>query len=67
MKTITPCLWLDREAEQAAAFYLSVFPDSRITAVTRYPDDPESLPGESPGRGFEIVIGKYWLARLVWC
>lgn len=33
---ITPCLWFDGRAEEAAAFYASVFPDSEITRVTRY-------------------------------
>jgi predicted 3-demethylubiquinone-9 3-methyltransferase (glyoxalase superfamily) len=35
-RRIAPCLWFDDQAEQAAAFYTSVFPDSRITAVSRY-------------------------------
>ncbi len=35
---ITPCLWFDRQAEEAAAFYTSVFPDSRVTSVTPGPD-----------------------------
>ena len=33
---ITPCLWLDTEAEEAAAFYLSVFKTGRILHVARY-------------------------------
>src|SRR6187551_2069800 len=36
MKTITPCLWFDRQGEEAAAFYTSVFPNSKVTKVTRY-------------------------------
>ena len=36
MDRITTCLWLDTEGEQAARFYTSVFPNSRITKVTRY-------------------------------
>jgi len=35
---IVPNLWFDTEAEQAAAFYTSVFPYSRIVAVSRYTD-----------------------------
>jgi predicted 3-demethylubiquinone-9 3-methyltransferase (glyoxalase superfamily) len=35
---ITPTLWFDTEAEDAARFYTSVFPSSRIIRVTRYPD-----------------------------
>ena len=34
---ITPCLWFDGKAEEAAAFYTSVFPDSAITNVTPGP------------------------------
>ena len=33
---ITPNLWFDTQAEEAAAFYLSVFPNSRILTVTHY-------------------------------
>ena len=33
---ITPNLWFDTEAEEAAQFYVSVFPNSEITAVTHY-------------------------------
>ena len=36
MPTITPCLWFDNQAEEAAEFYTSIFPNSRINAVTRY-------------------------------
>ncbi len=35
---ITPNLWFDTEAEEAASFYVSVFPNSRIVGVTRYTD-----------------------------
>ena len=37
-KTITPCLWFDTQAEEAAKFYCSVFKNSKITHVARYPD-----------------------------
>jgi predicted 3-demethylubiquinone-9 3-methyltransferase (glyoxalase superfamily) len=33
---ITPSLWFDTEAEEAASFYVSVFPSSRIVNVARY-------------------------------
>jgi predicted 3-demethylubiquinone-9 3-methyltransferase (glyoxalase superfamily) len=36
MKNITPCLWFDTEGEEAASFYTSVFPNSRIVEVTHY-------------------------------
>ena len=39
MSAITPCLWFDGNAEEAANFYVSVFPDSRVDAVHRSPGD----------------------------
>ncbi len=36
MRKIAPCLWFDTEAEDAARFYTSVFPNSRIVDVARY-------------------------------
>ena len=36
MQKITPCLWFDTEGEDAATFYTSVFPNSRIREITRY-------------------------------
>jgi predicted 3-demethylubiquinone-9 3-methyltransferase (glyoxalase superfamily) len=35
-KKITPCLWFDVEGEEAATFYTSVFPNSKIVHVARY-------------------------------
>jgi predicted 3-demethylubiquinone-9 3-methyltransferase (glyoxalase superfamily) len=46
MQKITPFLWFDTEAEEAAAFYTSLFEGSRVGAVSRY---GEGSPGE-PGR-----------------
>jgi predicted 3-demethylubiquinone-9 3-methyltransferase (glyoxalase superfamily) len=39
MPKITPCLWFDGKAEEAAKFYVTVFPDSRVDAVHRAPGD----------------------------
>ncbi len=36
MQKITPCLWFDTEGEEAAQFYTSVFPNSRIVDVAYY-------------------------------
>ena len=35
---VSTCLWFDREGEVAADFYVSLFPNSRIISVTRYPE-----------------------------
>ena len=36
MQKITPCLWFDTEGEDAARFYTSVFPNSKIVDIARY-------------------------------
>jgi len=36
MSKIAPCLWFDGQAEQAASFYVSLFPDAAILTVSRY-------------------------------
>ena len=45
MATLGTCLWFDDQAEEAAAFYTSVFPGSRVVAVHRY---PAPTPGNKP-------------------
>jgi predicted 3-demethylubiquinone-9 3-methyltransferase (glyoxalase superfamily) len=46
---ITPCLWFDTEAEDAAKFYTSVFKDSRITQVSRYGRAGHDIHGKDAG------------------
>lgn len=36
MQRISPCLWFEDNAEDAARFYTGIFKNSRITAITRY-------------------------------
>lgn len=56
--TITPCLWFDDQAEAAANFYVGIFPNSRITAVSRYGEAGKDVHGKAPGSvltvGFEL-------------
>jgi predicted 3-demethylubiquinone-9 3-methyltransferase (glyoxalase superfamily) len=47
MPKIVNCLWFDTQAEEAAKLYVSLFPNSRIGDVARY---PEGLPGERAGQ-----------------
>lgn len=47
--TITPCLWFDGQAEEAARHYVSVIPGSRIGAIARYPDVGCETHGRAPG------------------
>jgi len=52
---ITPFLWFAGEAEQAAAHYASIFPNSRIVSVTRFGDaGPEG--GPPPGSAMTVAF-----------
>jgi predicted 3-demethylubiquinone-9 3-methyltransferase (glyoxalase superfamily) len=44
MQKVTPFLWFNGQAEEAARFYVSLFPDSRIERVNRSPADTPSGP-----------------------
>ena len=44
MHTFYPCLWFDGNAEEAAAFYASLLPDSHVERVWRSPADTPSGP-----------------------
>ena len=46
---LTPCLWFDRQAEEAANYYVGIFPNSRVTAISRYPDAGREIHGGEPG------------------
>ena len=43
MSKITPCLWYDGDAEEAANFYVTLLPDSRVDHVQRSPADNPSM------------------------
>lgn len=49
LQKISPCLWFDTQAEEAARFYTSIFPNSRITAIARYPDAGQEIHGKPAG------------------
>jgi predicted 3-demethylubiquinone-9 3-methyltransferase (glyoxalase superfamily) len=53
MSKITACLWFDGNAEEAATFYASVLPDSRIDAVVRAPSDYPS------GKGGDVLVVEF--------
>ena len=39
MDKISPCLWFNGNAEEAARYYVSIFPDSRTETIARWPED----------------------------
>ncbi|HST31231.1 MAG TPA: VOC family protein [Chthoniobacterales bacterium] len=49
MQKISPFLWFDSQAEEAAQFYVSVFKNSKIDKITRYPEGPADRIGREPG------------------
>jgi predicted 3-demethylubiquinone-9 3-methyltransferase (glyoxalase superfamily) len=51
---LTPCLWFDKEGEEAAAFYTSIFKDSRIGRITRFNGTGSGRPGEAIMVEFEL-------------
>jgi len=55
---IAPCLWFDKNAEEAAKFYAATFPDSRVIAVHKAPAD---YPGGKAGEALTVdftVLGQ---------
>jgi predicted 3-demethylubiquinone-9 3-methyltransferase (glyoxalase superfamily) len=51
---ISPCLWFDGQAEEAANFYVSIFKNSRITAVSHYSEVGPGPKGSVMVVGFEL-------------
>jgi predicted 3-demethylubiquinone-9 3-methyltransferase (glyoxalase superfamily) len=54
MTSITPWLWFDTEAEEAATFWTSLFPNSRIVEITRYGAAGPREEGSVMTVGFEL-------------
>ena len=46
---ISPCLWFDHQAEEAARFYTTIFKNSRIVRTTHYSDAGREVHGMKPG------------------
>jgi predicted 3-demethylubiquinone-9 3-methyltransferase (glyoxalase superfamily) len=53
---ITPCLWFDDQAEEAANFYSSVFKDSKIESISRYGKEGFEIHGQKEGTVLTIVM-----------
>lgn len=53
---ITPCLWFDDQAEQAAGQYTGIFPNSRILSVQRYSDVGREHHGREPGSVMTVTF-----------
>ena len=51
---ITPCLWFDNQAEDAAKFYVSIFENSAIGAITRYGKEGFEVHGRPEGSAMTV-------------
>ena len=54
MHSISPFLWFDNQAEEAAEFYVSIFPNSRIVGVSRYQEGAPAPAGTAMSVAFEL-------------
>ena len=53
---ISPCLWFDNQAEEAARFYTAIFKESKITAIARYPDTGQEIHGKPAGSVLTVTF-----------
>jgi len=64
-RKLTPCLWFDSEAEEAANFYVSVFKNSRIGKISRYGKEGYEVHGRKAGTVMTVefkIEGQKFLA-----
>lgn len=54
MSKINPFLWFDDQAEEAANFYVSLFPNSKVVSVSRYPEGGPAPAGQVMTVAFEL-------------
>lgn len=55
-RTIVPCLWFDSQAEEAAEFYVSIFPNSKIGQITRYGTAGQEVHGKPEGSVLTVAF-----------
>jgi len=56
IQKITPCLWFDDQAEDAAEFYTGIFPNSKITKITRYSEAGYEIHGKPAGSVMTVTF-----------
>ena len=65
MNKVRPNLWFDSEAEEAARFYTSIFKDSKLGDVARYPDAGQEITGKQAGSAMTVefeLFGQSFIA-----
>jgi predicted 3-demethylubiquinone-9 3-methyltransferase (glyoxalase superfamily) len=53
---ISPCLWFDHQAEEAAAFYTTIFRNSKIVGITRYGEAGREIHGKPAGTVMTVAF-----------
>jgi predicted 3-demethylubiquinone-9 3-methyltransferase (glyoxalase superfamily) len=56
MKSIMPCLWFDKEAEEAVNFYISVFKNSNILDIARFTESMAAASGQPSGTVMTVAF-----------
>lgn len=56
MQMITPCLWFEDQAEEAAKFYVSIFKNSKVTSITRYGEAGARASGRPKGSVMTVTF-----------
>jgi predicted 3-demethylubiquinone-9 3-methyltransferase (glyoxalase superfamily) len=56
IQRISPCLWFDDEAEEAARFYTGIFPNSKIKTIARYTEAGQETHGRKPGSVMTVAF-----------
>ena len=56
VKPITPCLWFDNQAEEAARYYTGIFKNSKIGRISRYGEAGREVHGQKPGTVMTVAF-----------
>jgi predicted 3-demethylubiquinone-9 3-methyltransferase (glyoxalase superfamily) len=56
IQKITPCLWFDNQAKEAAEFYTSIFRNSKIGTISRYGEAGKEVHGKPPGTVLTVAF-----------
>jgi predicted 3-demethylubiquinone-9 3-methyltransferase (glyoxalase superfamily) len=56
IQKITPCLWFDDRAEEAAKFYTAIFPNSKILNISLYGEAGQEVHGKPPGSVMTVAF-----------
>jgi len=56
VQPITPCLWFDTQAEEAARYYTGIFKHSKIVSISRYTEAGREVHGKAPGTVMTVAF-----------